>query len=172
MTFPTISYFIENITGIHLPLPIQTFGLFIVSAFIIGGYFIQKEFIRLEKIGVFKPIEFKHHYSITTKIIDYFFNGFMSFLFGYKIEFIIKNYALFSESPQQVLLSSDGNIIIGLLFLMGTILYLKNTEKKHSVVQTKTILPSEISWNLISNSVLSKGMISGNCISIISLKVF
>ena len=59
MTYPTISHFIENIIGIYIPLPIQTFGFFIVLAFIAGHYFIHKEFQRLESIQVFQPIKLK-----------------------------------------------------------------------------------------------------------------
>ena len=59
MTYPTISHLIEAITGIFIPLPIQTFGFFIVTAFIAGHYFIKKEFLRFEKLQIFKPINIK-----------------------------------------------------------------------------------------------------------------
>ena len=44
-----ISHFIEQIIGVFIPLPIQTFGFFIVAAFVSAQYFIKQEFIRLER---------------------------------------------------------------------------------------------------------------------------
>ena len=65
MTYPTISHLIESLTGVFIPLPIQTFGFFIVTAFILGHYFIKIECLRLEGLNVFKAVKtrlkaFKH----------------------------------------------------------------------------------------------------------------
>ena len=57
MTYPTISHFIESITGLFIPLPIQTFGFFIVLAFFVAQYFIKKEFLRLENNRILNKIE-------------------------------------------------------------------------------------------------------------------
>ncbi|MBF26106.1 MAG: diacylglyceryl transferase [Flavobacteriales bacterium] len=150
MTYPTISHFIEKATGIFIPLPIQTFGFFIVTAFIIAHFFIKKEFIRLEKNNKINTVSFtknKNNYNI---LYDYIFNGLLSFLFGFKIIYIIKNYELFSQYPQQVLLSKDGNILLGFIFFtISNILIYYSDKQNEKTKKTKDILPSSLSWNFI-----------------------
>ena len=147
MTYPTISHFIEDITGFFIPLPIQTFGLFIVLAFLAAHYFIKKEFLRLEAIGILKETPNKDYNTLN--IVEYVFNGLISFLFGYKIIYILKNYKLFAESPQEYLLSTNGNIIMGIIFLIISIIQIYNTNKRKDQSQSVPVLPSQLSWNFI-----------------------
>ena len=149
MTYPTISHFIESITGVFIPLPIQTFGFFIVSAFFAAQYFIKKEFLRLESIGVLQSSPILNKENKFALIFDYIINGLVSFLFGYKIIHIINNYETFAKKPQEILLSSQGSILLGLCFLMTTICYMYYGKKKTNVVEVKNILPSQLSWNFI-----------------------
>ena len=149
MTYPTISHFIESITGIFLPLPIQTFGFFIVSAFFAAQYFIKKEFLRLESKSVLHSVKISNTGNTMGSIVDYLFSGIMSFLIGYKILYIIQNYNSFATKPQEILLSTDGNIFLGVCCLTLTTIYMYSEKKKINTSQTKNILPSELSWNFI-----------------------
>ena len=47
--YPTISYLIEDVFGVYIPLPIQTFGLWVAIAFIAAAYVIRIELERKEK---------------------------------------------------------------------------------------------------------------------------
>ena len=149
MTYPTISHFIESITGIFIPLPIQTFGFFIVSAFFAAQYFIKKEFLRLESIGILKSTPISNKENQFESILDYIINGLMSFLLGYKIIHVIKNYEFFAKKPQDILLSSDGNILLGVCFLIATSIYIYHGKQKINAIEVKNILPSQLSWNFI-----------------------
>ena len=149
MTYPTISHFIENLTGFFIPLPIQTFGLFIVLAFLTGRHFINKRLLQLESLGFLKEVEVPKNTKTTSILLDYLFNGLISFLLGYKIIHIVQNYKLFSESPQKILLSNEGSIILGLLFLIINITYIYSFYKKKPTIEKKTILPSDLSWNFL-----------------------
>ena len=124
MTYPTISHFIESVTGVFIPLPIQTFGLFIVLAFICGRYFIKQQFLRLESLGLLKAVRSSGTTNKLNMGLDYFFNGLISFLLGYKLIYIITNYKLFAASPQTVLLSSEGSVFMGLLLLILNVIYI------------------------------------------------
>ena len=50
--YPTISHLIEDLFGIFIPLPIQTFGFWVAIAFMAAAYVIKLELERKEKIGL------------------------------------------------------------------------------------------------------------------------
>ena len=165
MTYPTISHLIEQITGIFIPLPIQTFGFFIVSAFIAAQYFIKKEFIRLENKGTLSSVKISNKENYIQSILDYIFNGSMSFLIGYKLIYIIQNYNRFATNPQEILLSKNGSLFLGLCFFIVTIIYIYSNNKKEKEIRIKDVLPSEISWNFIFIAGLS-GIIGAKLFSV------
>ena len=41
--YPTISHLIEDLLGIHIPLPIATFGFFLILAIYTGGIALARE---------------------------------------------------------------------------------------------------------------------------------
>ena len=55
--YPTISHLIEDLFGIYIPLPIQTFGFWVAIAFLAAAYIIQIELRRKEEEGKSKPIK-------------------------------------------------------------------------------------------------------------------
>ena len=150
MTYPTISHFIESVTGIYFPLPIQTFGFFIVLAFFVGQIFIKKELVRLEKSGILNPASNFNKKSILSKWLEFTLNGMFAFFIGYKILPIINNYKYFSENPQDFILSSEGSLFTGILFfIISIIISLKNYKNNNSSKSQKKIFPSDLSWNFI-----------------------
>ena len=150
MTYPTVSHFIESITGIYIPLPIQTFGFFIVLAFFVGQIFIKKELVRFEMSGVLKPVSNINKKSKLSKWLEFALNGIFAFFFGYKILPIINNYKYFSENPQDLILSSEGSLLTGILFfVISIIISFKNYNGSFSNKTEKKILPSNLSWNFI-----------------------
>ena len=57
--YPTISHLIEDLFGINIPLPIQTFGFWVAIAFLAASYVIKNELQRKEKEGKISIIKIK-----------------------------------------------------------------------------------------------------------------
>lgn len=137
--FPTVSHFIEYIFGVQVPLPFNTFGVFVALAFIAGYWAFTQEFIRKEALGLLQPI--KKTVTIgkpatTTELVS---NGIFGFLIGYKLVYALLNYQLFVSDAQTVLLSLKGNILGG-LFFAGLFAYWDHKEKNaHKLPKPKTV---------------------------------
>ena len=57
--YPTISDLIKNLTGINIPLPIQSFGFMMAIAFLFAAWTLALELKRKEKQGLLHPVSRK-----------------------------------------------------------------------------------------------------------------
>ncbi|SMC87146.1 prolipoprotein diacylglyceryl transferase [Pedobacter nyackensis] len=151
--FPTVSHFIEYLLGIQVPLPFNTFGVFVALAFIGGYWAFTKEFKRKEALGVIHAIKKTITIGKPASTIEIASNAIFGFLIGYKLVYALLNYKLFVSDAQTVLLSTKGNILGG-LFFAGLFAYWDYQEKnkvkldKPKVVEV-TQHPHELMGNLI-----------------------
>jgi len=132
--YPRFSDILNDFFGTNLNMPIQTYGFFVAVAFIVAGILVYLELKRKEKAGII-PIQY-------TEIIkgrpagigELFLSGLIFFLLGFKISGILFDYQLFSENPQNYILSFQGNLIAGILFLIAAvfIVYRKGQKEKLS----------------------------------------
>lgn len=112
--FPTVSHFLEYLFGIHVPLPFNTFGVFVALAFVAGYWAFSKELKRKEELGILKPIIKKELIGQPATPLELFYNAFFGFLIGYKLIYALLNYTLFVNDAQTVLLSLEGNLLGGI----------------------------------------------------------
>ena len=50
--FPTVSHFLEYLFGVQIPLPFNTFGVFVALAFMAGYWAFTQELKRKEALGI------------------------------------------------------------------------------------------------------------------------
>jgi phosphatidylglycerol:prolipoprotein diacylglycerol transferase len=127
--YPTISDLLKDLFGIHLALPIQSFGFFVAISFLLAAYTLTLEFRRKEGQGLIKPVTRKVLVGAPATISELIFSGVLGFIIGYKLVYFIFNYNTLVANPQQALLSTDGNLPGGIVFAVISV-FLKYREKE------------------------------------------
>ena len=151
--FPTVSHFLNYLFGIDLPLPFNTFGVFVALAFVAGYWAFSEEAKRKEALGLIKPTLRRITIGSPASTLSLFTNAFFGFLVGYKLVYALLNYKLFVSDSQLVLLSGKGNVLGGLM-LAALFAYWEYKEKEKSkspkpkTVEV-TVRPHELMSNLI-----------------------
>jgi prolipoprotein diacylglyceryl transferase len=128
--YPRISDLINDLTGINLNLPVQTYGFFVALAFVAGGFILWLELDRKEKSG---GIKLKNTRMTTRKksvAVEYLISGILYFIIGFKLTGIIFNYDEFSANPQGFIFSARGYYIGGLVVMVPVLWMLYRKGKK------------------------------------------
>ena len=149
--YPTISHLIEDLFGIYIPLPIQTFGFWVAIAFLAASYVIKIELQRKEKEGKISIIKIKKIVGLKLKSIDIGIALFSGFLIGFKLIEAILNYDDLVADPQSFILSLRGNLFGGFLFAILS-LYNKQKENKKQELEKPKEVDQEIHpYELVGN---------------------
>lgn len=131
--YPNLYYVFKDWFGVEwnaLKI-LNTFGLMVALAFLVAAVVLSAELKRKEKQGLLYPREETITVGKPASILDIFINGFIGFLFGYKLFGL-----LFSKAPeinaQEYIFSRQGNLLGGLIIalsLAGLKWYDKNKQK-------------------------------------------
>ncbi len=151
--FAKLSDLINYLFGIHINLPIQTYGFFVAMAFLTGAYIIWLELKRKEKEGVIYSQKKKIWEGKPASIQEMFLSGLFGFIIGYKIVGMIINYSFFTDHPQEYILSWAGNWPGGLILAAISVYSTyrkKQKQKLDSPVQVETIIhPYQLTGNIL-----------------------
>jgi len=137
--YPTISHLIEDLFGVFIPLPIQTFGFWVAIAFVAAAYIIKIELERKENEGKVSIIKVKKIIGQKLSNIDIGISLLSGFLIGFKLIEAALNYNDLVLDPQSFILSLRGNLFGGILFAILSLYSKQKENKKQELDKPKTI---------------------------------
>ncbi len=149
--YPTISDLIFDLTGLNIPLPIQSFGFMLAVSFVLAAWTLSLELKRKEKLGIFKAVPVETEVGKPASLSELITSFIIGFLLGYKLLYAALNYTEFVNDTQGILLSLDGSFAGGVI--AGTVAaYLRFREKKKQVlakpeVRKELVRPYELVGN-------------------------
>ena len=139
--YPTFSDLLYDLIGIQIPLPIQMFGLMVAISFLVGNYIIGLELKRKYTEGLLSSHTTTVIEGLPATKMELLSNAIFGFIIGFKLFFLIGNYAQFTANPQAALLSLDGSFWGGIIsaIAMAYWAYYEKNSKKLAQPITKTI---------------------------------
>jgi phosphatidylglycerol:prolipoprotein diacylglycerol transferase len=150
--YPTFSDLLYDLIGIQIPLPIQMFGLMVAISFLVGNYIIGLELKRKYSEGLLSTHTTTVIEGLPATKMELLSNAIFGFIIGFKLFFLIGNYAQFTANPQAALLSLDGSFwggIISAIAMAYWAYYEKNSKKlAQPITKTIEVMPHQVMGNL------------------------
>lgn len=146
--YPNIGYLIEDLFHTRLSGPftflyaLQSFGFMMAIAFLCAAWTLYLELKRKEKEHLLQAVPKKIIIGVPASVSELVMNGIIGFLLGFKLVAIVLDLKSFTDNPQQFILSTQGNLIGGIV-LAAVMVYLKYREKEKQRLpkpEEKTIL--------------------------------
>jgi prolipoprotein diacylglyceryltransferase len=100
--YPTLSDMLLDLTGIHIPLPIFSYGFCLALGFLAAAFTLSLELKRKEEIGLLKTFK-KQITTGEVTVFQFILNGILGFVIGYKLILVFIDYSRFASDPQGLL---------------------------------------------------------------------
>ncbi|MCD6556156.1 MAG: prolipoprotein diacylglyceryl transferase, partial [Bacteroidales bacterium] len=151
--YPGISDFLREMFGIDIPLPIQSYGFFVATAFLVGVWIMIKELKRKERQGLLYATDKKVLIGAPANTKDLILSVLIGFIIGYKLIDAVLRYSDFVANPQDFILSSSGNLIGGIIIagVSGFYTWREKYKKKLETPKwkTKKVYPHDLAGNIL-----------------------
>jgi prolipoprotein diacylglyceryltransferase len=121
--YPRFSDLINGLFGTNIVLPVQTYGFFVALAFVVAGFFVYLELKRKRKAGIIPTLEKMVVKGKPASAVELAFTGLLYFVIGFKITGLIIDYDIFTDNPQDYLISTQGSIVGGLIIMVLSVAY-------------------------------------------------
>lgn len=158
LSYATLSDFLNDIFGVNIPLPIQTYGFFVAVAFITAAFIMKLEYQRKEREGLMCPLYKVETIGQKASVKELITSFFITFIICYKVVDVIFNYSEFSANAQDFLMSPRGSwgggIICGLI-AAGYTWYDKDKQK---LPKPKTVIIKQMPHQLAGNLLVVAGI--------------
>jgi len=121
--YPDLSYLFNDLFGTPVDnwtSIFKTFGVFLALAFLSAYHVFKKELVRKEKEGIFHKIKISNPEEANSALREALINGFIGFVFGFKLPYIYNNFDAFKLDPASHVFSAEGNAFTGIL--LGVVL--------------------------------------------------
>lgn len=166
--YPTITDLINDIFGINIPLPIQTFGFFMALGFATAYFYLKFAMNEKTKQGIFKIGKVKHIIGGPAHIGEIISNAIFGLILGWKFFPAIQNYSAFVNDPQSFILSWKGNIPVGILIALvfGFFTWFQKHRKRLDSPKTEIVdlLPKDLVGDILGIAALS-GVVGAKLLS-------
>ncbi|MFT4061517.1 MAG: prolipoprotein diacylglyceryl transferase [Edaphocola sp.] len=116
--FPDFHYLFQWLFGIDIPglSIVKTFGFFVALGFLGGAWVIGSELKRKKDLGLFKPKVVEEEVGKPATASELAWTGVAGFVVGFKLLGLVLDASAVSRNPGGYLLSTEGNLIGGVLF--------------------------------------------------------
>lgn len=150
--FPTLGYLINYFLGTSLTIGFPTFGFIVALSFISAAFVLQSEIIRKEKLGIFKSVYYKETIGAPASMGELLYNVVFGFILGAKVGLLLTDSAAFLAHPQQAILSTQGNLLFGIIGAIAMTAYVYWDKKKKQLhpprVEEKKLGAGELVVNI------------------------
>jgi phosphatidylglycerol---prolipoprotein diacylglyceryl transferase len=135
--YATISDLLNDLFGIYIPLPIQTFGFFVAISFLLAAWTLSVELKRKEAMGLLQSSKQIIQKGQPATPWDFVLYAIAGLLIGYKLLPAFTNYSSLVNNPQDFILSLKGSIP-GAIIGAGIGFYLKYRENQQAKLEKNT----------------------------------
>ncbi len=151
--YPTITDLLKDLLGIYIPLPVQTFGFFVMLAFIGAAITLHKELERKHQLGLMPGIKKTLVARASHEWGSYLFPALSGFIIGYKLIDAIIYYRDLVSDPQGFILSARGSTFGGIISMLFS-MYLQYRETETTInskerVKEIVVKPQDHLGNLV-----------------------